>query len=103
MYILDTLFQGGAVVKNLPANVAVKDSIPGSGRSPVEGDGNLLQYSCMNIPMDRGAYSSWGLKELATTKHAHTNTHILIKKSCHGLTGFFTFNLRLYSELLPIP
>ena len=29
MYILDTLFQGGAVVKNLPASVAVKDSIPG--------------------------------------------------------------------------
>ena len=32
-------------------------SIPGSGRSPGEGNGNLLQYSCLENPMDRGA--SW--------------------------------------------
>ena len=37
--------------------------IPGSGRSPGEGDGNLLQYSCLGNPMDRGGlvgYSPWG-------------------------------------------
>jgi len=47
------------VVKNLPANVGgVKDvgSIPGSGRSPREGNGNPLQYSCLENPMDRGAW-----------------------------------------------
>ena len=31
-------------------------SIPGSGRSPGEGDGNALQYSCLENPMDRGAW-----------------------------------------------
>ena len=41
--------------------------IPGSGRSPGEGNGNPLQYSYMENPMDRGAwqgYSPWGLKSL---------------------------------------
>ena len=44
------------VVKNLLANVGnIKDegSIPGLGRSPGEGHGNLLQYSCLENPMDR--------------------------------------------------
>ena len=43
------------VVKNLPANAGeVRDvgSILGSGRYPVEGHGNLLQYSCLENPMD---------------------------------------------------
>ena len=47
------------MVKNLPANVGdVKDvgSSPGSGRSPGEGNGNPLQYSCLENPMDRGAW-----------------------------------------------
>ena len=46
------------VVKNLPANAGdIRDegSIPGSRRSPGEGNGNPLQYSCLEIPMDRGA------------------------------------------------
>ena len=47
------------VVKNLPANVGdVRDvsSIPGSGRSPGGGHGHPLQYSCLENPMDRGAW-----------------------------------------------
>ena len=46
-------------VKNLPANAGdVRDagSIPGSGRSPREGNGTPLQYSCLENPMDRGAW-----------------------------------------------
>ena len=46
------------MVKNPPVNARdVKDagSIPGSGRSPGEGNGNLLWYSCLENPMDRGA------------------------------------------------
>ena len=46
-------------VKNLPANAgAIRDagSIPGSGRSPGEGNGNPLQYSCLENPMDGGAW-----------------------------------------------
>ena len=36
--------------------------IPGLGRSPGEGNGNPLQYSCLENPMDRGGYSAWGHK-----------------------------------------
>ena len=41
------------MVKNLPANAGDMGSIPGLGRSPTEGNGNPLQYSCLKIPMDR--------------------------------------------------
>ena len=53
-------FPGGSLVRNLPASAgAVRDLglIPGSERSPGGGNGNLLQYSCLENPMDRGA---WG-------------------------------------------
>jgi len=58
------------VVKNPPANVRDAGSIPGSGRSPEEGTGNPLQYSCLGNPMDRG--TSWAtvhgvVKKLDTT------------------------------------
>ena len=43
-------------VKNPPANAGDVGSIPGSGRSPGEGNGNPLQYSCLGNPMDRGAW-----------------------------------------------
>ena len=43
------------MVKN-PANVGDVDLIPGSGRSPEEGNGNPLRYSCLENPMDRGAW-----------------------------------------------
>ena len=46
------------VAKNLPTNAGdIRDtgSIPGLGRSPGEGHGNLLQYSYLEKPMDRGA------------------------------------------------
>ena len=43
------------MVKNLPANAGDAGSVPGSGRSPGEGNGNLLQYSCLRNPVDRGA------------------------------------------------
>jgi len=49
------------VVKNMPANAGdIRDagSIPGSGRIPGGGHGNPLQYSCLENPMDRGAWQS---------------------------------------------
>ena len=51
-------FPGGSVVKNLPANEGDVGLIPGSGRSPGEGNGNLLQYPCLGNPMDRGAWQT---------------------------------------------
>ena len=49
-----TGFPGGAVVNNPPASAGDESSILGSGRSPGEGNGNPLQYSCLGNPMDRG-------------------------------------------------
>ena len=43
------------MVKNPVANAEATGSIPGSGRSCGEGNGNPLQYSCLGNPMDRGA------------------------------------------------
>ena len=44
------------MVKNLPANAEDAGSIPGSGRSPGQGNSNPLQYSYLGFPMDRGAW-----------------------------------------------
>ena len=49
-------FPGGSEVKASASNVGDPGSIPGLGRSPGEGNGNLLQYSCLENPMDRGAW-----------------------------------------------
>ena len=53
-------FPGGSVVKNLPANTGDVGSISVWGRSPGEGNGNPLQYSCLENPMDRGAWQATG-------------------------------------------
>ena len=55
--ILVTLgFPGGSVVKNLPAKAGDVSLTPGLGRSPGGGNGNPLQCSCLENPMDRGAW-----------------------------------------------
>ena len=49
------------VVRNLPANAGDAgeiDSIPGSGKNPRKGNGNPLQYSCLENPTDRGAWQA---------------------------------------------
>ena len=62
------------MVKNPPANaqdIREKDSIPGSGRSPGVGNGNTLQYSCLENSMERKSladYGPWGRKEYDITK-----------------------------------
>ena len=66
---------GGAVVKNTPPNAGdIRDSgsIPGLGRSPGVGNGNPLQYSCLENSMDTGVwsgYSLWNCKESDMTEH----------------------------------
>ena len=69
------------VLKNLPANagdIREAGSIPGSGRTPGGGHGNPLQHSCLENPVDRGAWwapahrvteSQTGLKQLCTHTH----------------------------------
>ena len=51
-----TRFPGGSVVKNLPANAGDAGLIPESRRSPGEGNGKQLQYSCLENPIDREAW-----------------------------------------------
>ena len=46
------------MVKNLPANAGEMGPIPGPGRSPGEGNGNSLQYSCMENSMDGGTWQA---------------------------------------------
>ena len=73
------------MVKNLPADARDTGSIPGSARSPGEGNGNPLQYSCLENPMDRGA--CWatvqaarkGVRhDLATKHHQHIHPYLFI-------------------------
>ena len=49
-------FPGGSEVKASACNAGDLGSIPGLGRSPGEGNGNPLQYSCLENPMDGGAW-----------------------------------------------
>ena len=49
-------FPGGSVVKNLSTNSGDAASIPKSGRFPGIGSGNVLQYSCLENSIDRGAW-----------------------------------------------
>ena len=60
------------MVKNPPANAEDSDSVPGSGRSPGEGNGNPLQYSCLENPWSEGPgrlHAVRGVKESDVTKH----------------------------------
>ena len=57
---------GGSVVKALPVTAGDVGSIPGLGGSPGKGNGNPLQYSCLENTMDRGAWQA--------TVHGVTNS-----------------------------
>ena len=70
------------MVKNSPANVGDTGDvgwIPGLGRFSGIGNGNPLQYSCLENPMDRGAWQAthitWSNKDTDTTEHKHTHAH----------------------------
>ena len=69
----DLVFPGGSEVKVSASNVGDLGSIPESGRSPGEGNGNPLQYSCLENPMDGGAWwaTVHGVAELDTTEWLH--------------------------------
>ena len=77
------VFPGGSVVKNLPANAGATGNvglIPGSERSPGEGHGNTLQYSCLGNATDRGAW--WA------TVHGVAKSRLWLK--CLSTNVFFT-------------
>jgi len=70
-------FPGGSVSKEYACSAGDLGLIPGSGRSPGEGNGNPLQCSCLENPMDRGAWLA--------TAHGFTRVrHDLATKPQHG-------------------
>ena len=72
------IFPGGSDGKVSAYNAGDLGSIPGSGRSPGEGNGNPLQYSYLENPMDGGTwlgYSPWGRKESYITEQPHLLVH----------------------------
>ena len=74
--LLNWGFPGGSVVQNMPINARDVGLIPGSGRFPGEGNGNPLQYSYLENPMDREAW--WATvhrvtKESDTTQRLNSN------------------------------
>ena len=71
-------FPGGSEGKASVCNAGDRGLIPGSGRSPEEGNGNPLQYSCLENPTDRGAWQA----------------------TVHGVTKTFTFTYDLMGEYM---
>jgi len=91
-------FPGGSDGKESACNVGDLGSIPGSGRSPERGQGNPLQYSCLENPHGQrslAGYSPWGRKQWDKTEQLSTHKlHIFAKHkhaSDHALTYFFHF------------
>ena len=86
MYVLDNLgFHGGSDGKECACNTGDLDLIPELGRSPGEGHGNPLQYSCLGNPYGQrslAVYSPWGCKESdmtgrLSTQHRSDNSYII--------------------------
>ena len=67
-------FLSGSVVKKLPGNAGDAGSIPGLGRTPREGNGNPLQYSCLENPMDKGAW--WATLHRVAKSQIGLSTHV---------------------------
>ena len=81
-------FPGASVIKNSPTNAGDAGSIPGRGRSPGGGHDNPLQYSCLENPRDRGAWSA--------TDHGvvKSRTRLSIHMLLHTCSGLFWMRLR---------
>ena len=91
-------FPGGSNGKKPASNVEELGSITGSGRSPGEGNGNPLQYSCWEFQGQRSltGYSPWVLKDLDMTEqltYTHTHTHI------HTHTHMHTHTINWFQSL----
>ena len=83
------------MVKRLPANVGDLGSIPGSGRSPGEGNGNPLQYSCLENSVDRGDWHAAVHGAAKSQTQLSTNTYIRCLNIAREQVNIFTMSLCL--------
>ena len=86
-------FPGGAVVKNLPAKAGDAGLIPGSGRLPGGGNGNPLQYSCLENSMDRGAWQAI-VRGVRLSRQVISHGHITASPVLHFLMIEYPLRLK---------
>ena len=84
------------MIKNPPANAEDVGSIPERGRSPGGGNYNLLQYSCLENPMDRGAWRAI-VHEVAKETQLSTHTDAFSEAAFLKLSGERIFFFSFYS------
>ena len=96
--------QVAQVVKNPPANAGDLGSIPGSGRSPGEGNSNPLQYSSLESPMDGGAWwaSVHGVAKsrtwLSNFTHRYTLIYIINKDLLYSTGDYIQYFVITYNK-----
>ena len=86
-------FPGGSEVKTSACNAGDLGSIPGSGRSPGEGNGNPLQYSCLENPMDGGAW--WATVNGVAKGRTRVSDFTFTSTSCFEWSGIKMWCLAL--------
>ena len=100
---------GGSDGKESTCNAGDQGLIPGSGRSPGEGNGNSLQSSCLENPMDRGAWrATEGCKELDMTERLSKHTRlihfaVLLKLRHHGWVSYTPIKIFKMEDFLGGP
>ena len=86
-------FPGGSEVKASACNAGDLGSTPGSGRSPEEGNGTPLQYSCLENPMDGGAW--WATVHGVAKSQTRLSERLNKTKGEKDLNSFFVISIFL--------
>ena len=99
--LYDWGFPGGSEGKASACNTGDLGPIPELGRSPGEGNDNALQYSCLENPMDRGAWRATvhGVIESDMTERLHSPTHSLIRLSTVEMYFLTVLEIRISWKL----
>ena len=94
MILFGLYIPGGSEAKVSACNMGDLGSIPGSGRSSGEGNGNPLQYSCLEDPMDGGAW--WAIVHGVTK----SRTHLSDFRSLIHFEFIFVYGIRKHSDFI---
>ena len=88
-------FHGGSEVKVTACNAGDLGSIPGSGRSPREGNGNPLQYSCLETPRDGGTW--WATVHGVAKSRTRLNDFTFLLSSWEEESSGSSYSIILHS------